>query len=587
MANGFRSQQINRSSFSDLLQLIQGSAEAGRRRQAEYRDIHKDFDTDITGTYDNEQLAQKKQQFDNYFNSNRGSMNEAVLAKYELLDAKFQQQQKDNDGYTLGIEKNKQIAKNVENALLSYSAINEDTELTADQKITKRKEAMDALGASIGDYLGDAGEFRTKHYNRLATSPQDAFYIDNLNELFAYGIAQAEDDFVFDSNEARAFSLALQTQSFEPIKSYKVNEMNLNSALNQKQIQQTDLLYKQYEISSDISKKASYYYELEEIAANENGDYSQEEQENAKNNLLSLENQSFYTDDDGNQYMYANLSDDESDESLLAAQQMLGKEQTFEQLKNIDTIYSKRVGQSYLQGINQIPSIKDDINTIFGIAKPVVQPEVKVKDGDKPKDEDKDDKKITDESLSSEFGIESIDIKKDIASVKTWAAPEITKTATKLNNIKLEIDNYVVSQTPEINPNALNKILDRENKTPITYNDLKDLEEMYNKDVKEMERLYNEELSMKKMGIKGNDQRRASIRKQINKLYYRWSNNMYRRGTEPTEEGEIKIGKVFKRPVPNSALSALRGGLARIKGKETQYNELKSKYDEDLKRTQK
>ena len=383
MANGFRSQQINRSSFSDLLQLIQGSAEAGQRRQAEYRDIHKDFDTDITSTYDNKQLAQKKQQFDNYFNSNRGSMNEAVLAKYELLDAKFQQQQKDNDGYTLGIEKNKQIAKNVENALLSYSAINEDTELTADQKITKRKEAMDALGASIGDYLGDAGEFRTKHYNRLARSPQDAFYIDNLNELFAYGIAQAEDDFVFDSNEARAFSLALQTQSFEPIKSYKVNEINLNSALNQKQIQQTDLLYKQYEISSDISKNASYYYELEEIAANEKGDYSQEEQENAKNNLLSLENQSFYTDDDGNQYMYANLSDDESDESLLVAQQMLGKEQTFEQLKNIDTIYSKRVGQSYLQGINQIPSIKDDINTIFGIAKPkdkdnIVKDDVKI-----------------------------------------------------------------------------------------------------------------------------------------------------------------------------------------------------------------
>jgi hypothetical protein len=370
MANGFRSQQINRSSFSDLLQLIQGSAEAGRRRQAEYADIYRDFDTDINSTYDNKQLAQKKQQFDNYFNSNRGSMNESMLAKYELLNTKFENQQKDNDAYAFGIEKNKKIAKDVENALLSYSAINEDTELTADQKITKRKEAMDSLGASIGDYLSDAGEFRAKHYNRLARSPQDAFYIDNLNELFAYGIAQAEDDFVFDSNEARAFSLALQTQSFEPIKAYKVNEMNLNSALNQKQIQQTDLLYKQYEISSDISKKASYYYELEEKAANENGDYSQEEQENAKNNLLSLENQSFYTDDDGNQYMYANLSDDESEESVLVAQQMLGKEQTFEQLKNIDTIYSKRVGSSYLQGINQTPSIKDDINTIFGIEKP-------------------------------------------------------------------------------------------------------------------------------------------------------------------------------------------------------------------------
>jgi len=373
MSERFKSQQINRGSISGIIQLLDTLSSGNRRKTAEHEDLQKEFSQGLSSIFDNNLLAQRKQQFDNYFEQNKMSMNEATLAKYELLDAKFQQQQKDNDGYTLGIEKNKQIAKNVEDALLSYSSINEDAGLTADQKITKRKEAMDALGASIGDYLGDAGEFRTKHYNRLAMSPQDAFYIDNLNELFAYGIAQAEDDFVFDSNEARAFSLALQTQSFEPIKAYKVNEMNLNSVLNQKQVKQTDLLYKQYEISTDISNKVNYYYELEEMAANEKGEYSSEEQQNAKDNLLSLENQSFYTDDEGNKYMYANLSDDESEESLFAAQQILGRLQTFEQLENINTIYSKRVGQSYLQSINQAPLIKDEINTIFGIAKPKVE----------------------------------------------------------------------------------------------------------------------------------------------------------------------------------------------------------------------
>ena len=81
--------------------------------------------------------------------------------------------------------------------------------------------------------------------------------------------------------------------------------------------------------------------------------------------MLSLENQSFYTDDEGNKYMYANLSDDESEESLFAAQQILGRQQTFEQLENIIP-YTQRVGQSYLQSINQTPLIKDEINTIFG-----------------------------------------------------------------------------------------------------------------------------------------------------------------------------------------------------------------------------
>ena len=53
-----------------------------------------------------------------------------------------------------------------------------------------------------------------------------------------------------------------------------------------------------------------------------------EEQENAKNKLLSLENQSFYTDDDGNQYMYANLSDDESEESDIEVKSELPGEDT-------------------------------------------------------------------------------------------------------------------------------------------------------------------------------------------------------------------------------------------------------------------
>ena len=64
-------------------------------------------------------------------------MNESV-AKYELLDAKFKQQQSDNDAYTFGINKN-EIAKEVENALLSYSAINKDAELTVTKNYKKKR----------------------------------------------------------------------------------------------------------------------------------------------------------------------------------------------------------------------------------------------------------------------------------------------------------------------------------------------------------------------------------------------------------------------------------------------------------------
>ena len=69
---------------------------------------------------------------------------------------------------------------------------------------------------------------------------------------------------MFDSNEARAFSLALQTQSFEPIKAYKVNEMvklfikSKTSKTNRPFINSMKFL--------QIFQQVNYYYELEEIA---------------------------------------------------------------------------------------------------------------------------------------------------------------------------------------------------------------------------------------------------------------------------------------------------------------------------------
>ena len=236
-------------------------------------------------------------------------------------------------------------------------------------------------------------------------------------------------------------------------------------------------------------------------------------------------------------------------------------------LLNIDKSYIRREGISFLQDNNKSENLKS--KGIF-----------EVYEEETPRDEEEKQEELnTDKSISEALDIKNINIEQDISTVKSWATPEIKRTGEQLNKIKTEIDNFMMPKALQIRGGKeLNKILGKEEKSPLTYNDLKKLEKIFDDNVKEMERLYKEEQDMKRTGIKSNDDRRINIRKQINKLYYRWTNEIYRRGTKPT----IKF-----RPSPNSALSVLRGGLEVVKRKEIKYNNLKTKYDKDLARSQK
>jgi len=364
---------IQKTSITDILQLINAMSAGNRQQIAEQNNLAKQFDFGIESTFDNQILLNNKKLFDNYYSSNEANMNEETRIKYEMLSQRFKNQEKLNNQYLIDKEQIKNIGTQVESALIDYSNVSDNINLSNEDKQKLRKEKMDIVMNLVSDYTQTSGNFKTKHSSRLGTKAfqSDSLYVDNLNELFTFGIVQAEDDYILDSAEARALNLGLQTGSYGPIKDYRINEANTNRALDSRQMEQTENLYETYGLAKEINNNISEYLTLKTVVGDIEGDYTEKEKEEARQILLQkFENQSFYEDDKGNQYLYEDLFETESDAYAFSQDMQKTEDDAFDKLKNIDEIYTKRTGNSYLKGININESIKDDINTIFGIEKP-------------------------------------------------------------------------------------------------------------------------------------------------------------------------------------------------------------------------
>lgn len=138
----YKSQRIDRGSTAEILQLLEAFSSGHQRKKAGFNDLYKEYGAGLSSIYDNKQLAIRKNQFDKYFQSNKLNMDADTLAKYELLDQQFKNQEELNNNYTQGLEKTRAIGREVESALISYSDINQDTSLSELEKNDLRIEKM-------------------------------------------------------------------------------------------------------------------------------------------------------------------------------------------------------------------------------------------------------------------------------------------------------------------------------------------------------------------------------------------------------------------------------------------------------------
>ena len=377
----YKSQRIDRGSTAEILQLLEAFSSGNQRKKVAFNDLYKEYGAGLSGIYDNKQLATRKNQFDKYFQSNKLSMDADTLAKYELLDQQFKNQEELNNNYSQGLERTRAIGGEVESALIDYSDINNDTSLSEQEKNDLRIEKMAKVQKLTEDYTTYSGDFRAQHGQRLGTAGfrEDAVYMQNLNEMFTFGIVQAQDDYLLDSAEANALSLGIQTGSYQPIQDYRTNEASRNRDLtNLQQTQMTDL-YDTYELNSDYIGKANEFLELAYISNNlpdEDGvkPYTDDEVAAAKKDMATLSEQVIYSGEDED-YIYEGLLDADSAELQLLDEVRANNDEVYSKLDNINSIYTKRIGTSYLTDINMSgnESVKSAIDSIINPQKAIVK----------------------------------------------------------------------------------------------------------------------------------------------------------------------------------------------------------------------
>lgn len=539
MANGFESQKINRTSIDDLLRLVQGLGQMGaqqqQRKQRAFDELHKEYESGISGIYDNSQLNLRKSQFDKYYQENKANMDENTLAKYELLDQKFKSQEQQNNDYIQGLERTKEIGRQVESALMDYSDINANTSLSESEKNDLRKEKMANVQSLVDGYTSFSGDFRRNHGERLnkAGFRQDAAYIANLNEMFTFGIVQAKDDYLLDNAEAEALALGIQTGSYEPIKDYRINESNRNRDLNNFQQKEMKELYDSYELNSDYIKKANNFMELAEKSANEEGLYSAEEQENAKIEMDKLSEQTFYADDD-NEFMYEELLSTDSGAFNLYLRAVEANDESYSKLENINNIYMRRNNASYLQEINTSDAIKDDIDFIIN---PDKKPEVVVDDeiplGIKaPEDIVPGPQLPSDEEIVEDKDFGKLSEKDYTKDLERYEAS--TKSMVKqVNNVSKAIDAY-----------------------NIKVNEIENLSNQYLKKLKDSQ---EENEMLKEEGIRWTSADRRKVRSDIKKARSEYISLFQ---TTPTASSIAKIKKLIEKEELPQYMEVIAGEAA-------------------------
>ena len=383
MALKFETSKSANDALAQLMQLAEFSQQRKDRKQRRYASMQEELGEGIEGIYDNSVLGQRRVHFDRYYADNKGDMDEDTLARFDMMKQKYDLQEQANNDFKQGMDYAKNIGGQVEDSLIDYSNVqgyNEAqintlwNELNPDSKVEKtieekrtdlRANRMDSVKELTDAYSGFSGEFRASHGQRLGTAGfrQDAAYVQNLNEMFTFGIIQAEDDYLLDSKESQALRLGINQGSYQPIQDYKTNE-----AARNREIQGTETkdLNQNYKLAAEYQKiinKSNAFDDLSEIGK------------------ANLRDDNWATIGE-EEITYGML---EEDPDIIDSIEQ-SKSEAIQNVKNIDSSYSKREGISWLQDNNTDKNIDFQFKESES---PIKIPEIKTEDKkeviDKPK----------------------------------------------------------------------------------------------------------------------------------------------------------------------------------------------------------
>ena len=345
-----------KSGLGELAELITGMYVGGRREAREERRqsdkaLFNEYNKSLDYLYDNTQLLDEKARVESYLSDNRANMDDGMIEQYEYLIEKYDAQKKKNNDFVVGRAQAIKYGSDIENILTDYSDANLKTTFTIDTGTEtmeytptedeliayrddyKRKQ-KDLMSSKLQDYAKFSSDFTTLHGERLSSGAfrRDAVMLENLNEIYNFGILQATDDGLFDEQEKQAYQQALAGKSLQPIEDYINKEAEFSRRIVARETGEIEDLYDSGKDVQNLLNKRSEYFEM------------------SPEDKLGIGEQTIKVEDE--KYQYKDFDDDESDLNTLFDTMFSNLEKTKQQIRQKDSVLSRRLGQSYLNEIN-------------------------------------------------------------------------------------------------------------------------------------------------------------------------------------------------------------------------------------------
>ena len=351
----YESQKIQQTSMADLIQLVQGLQRNNQnrqvRRKASQNDMYSIYTDELKNNYDKDRVGEQKLAFSKYYEDNKDGMDDDTIAKFDMLNEKFKNRDEDIDSFTNGSTMMRQYGEDVEGILHEYSGVDEQTEFLDEDGYSiviqdnlhlekLRNEKRLEVGSKYKDKMLAFSEFESnfgaRHGVRLSTKfgSKENLMLTNLGDIFAFGMAQAKDDGLFDEREAEAYQAAVLNGSPQSIINYNNNEANINRQLSTKQSTELDGLYENTNI---MWKYISDFNTWDELDANAKAD-------KAEDVLFTLE--------DGTNITYEEAAETDSEGGILFKQYQNEVSSNLIKMGNVDKNYTRMQGNSYLETIN-------------------------------------------------------------------------------------------------------------------------------------------------------------------------------------------------------------------------------------------
>ena len=271
----YESQNIQKSGFSDLINLINSLSSMGgdNQRESKLGNMYKDFASGAE-LYDNGELEYEQKRTQNFLAKYRDEMDDVDIERFEALNEKYEHQKVLNRDYDFQMERAYSFNKEMMEAADAYGAADsmiefeghlrplaDDYDLDNAQSraqydadydkyeaglYSKRDEykrnKAEEMKKLVGSYAQFQDGFRKKHGDRFATEAfkYDSQELANLSNVYMFAVDSLEDDGMFDMEERDAYNLAITSKSALPIRNFIVKDTEMKQGRRQTLVDSMD-----------------------------------------------------------------------------------------------------------------------------------------------------------------------------------------------------------------------------------------------------------------------------------------------------------------------------------------------------------